>query len=361
MSYNLVDSTTGALTRVAGRGKAEYGASSVRSGTYIPSSPVQAQEDLTFSVTFSEPMPDNDYQVIFGSSSYGDASGTIQCVVRGRSTTGFTGIIRNVGLNEVSVASGTFTWFAFKLYSDVEYSNIVNSMPSDASAGNKLVTTNAIYKTLTTYWDGAGNRFIKLSNAYSTARFKTNNYIVSCRNGETYLLVCGTTDGGDIVAPEVYLLYGGTGKLATNGFYYDSTTKEIAFMTQSYNAVSVTQISGEVADIVLSEVSATNPLSNPVKIAPLRFVTESDFNYKSGTVNFTCGANLWNTVDVNFDSPMPDADYVVTLESGNTGYVHVQNVTIKSTNGFTIIVWNRDELTADRPGIINWQAYKIPH
>ena len=228
MSYNLVNPTTGDLTRVAGRGKAEYGASSVRSGIYIPSSPVQAQEDLAFSVTFSEPMPDNDYQVIFGSSSYGDASGTIQCVVRDRSTTGFTGIIRNVGLNEVSVASGTFTWFAFKLYSDVEYSNIVNSMPSDASASNKLVA-------------------------------------------------------------------------------------------------------------------------------------KSDFNYKSGTVNFTCGANQWNTVDVNFDSPMPDADYVVTLESGNTAYVHVQNVTTKSTNGFTIIVWNRDALTADGPGIINWQAYKIPH
>ena len=140
MSYNLVNPTTGDLTRVAGRGKAEYGASSVRSGTYIPSSPVQAQEDLSFSVTFSEPMPDNDYQVIFGSSSNSAASGTIQCVVRSRSTTGFTGVIRNVGQNEVSVASGTFTWFAFKLYSDVEYSNIVNSMPSDASASNKLVT-----------------------------------------------------------------------------------------------------------------------------------------------------------------------------------------------------------------------------
>ena len=109
MSYNLVNPTTGALTRVAGRGKAEYGASSVRSGTYKLSSSVQVQEDLSFSVTFSEPMPDNDYQVIFGSSSNDTASGTMQCVVRSRSTTGFSGVIRNVGMIEISAASGTFT------------------------------------------------------------------------------------------------------------------------------------------------------------------------------------------------------------------------------------------------------------
>lgn len=161
MSYNLVDSTTGALTRVAGRGKAEYGASAIRSGTYVPSSSVQIQEDLAFSVTFDTPMPDTDYQVIFGSASNGASSGTIQCVVRSRETTGFTGILRNVGTSPISVASGTFTWFAFKLYSDVEYSNIVNSMPSDASASNKLVTESDTNSTTLTSTDSlaswAGN------------------------------------------------------------------------------------------------------------------------------------------------------------------------------------------------------------
>lgn len=87
--------------------------------------------------------------------------------------------------------------------------------------------------------------------------------------------------------------------------------------------------------------------------------TVSNFHYKSGTVNFYCGENSWNTVDITFDSPMPDTDYVVTLESGNTAYVHVQNVTFKTVNGFTVIVWNRDALT-DLRGIINWQAFKIP-
>lgn len=144
MSYNLVDPTTGDLTRVAGRGRAEYGASAVRSGTYIPAGSIQIQEDLDFSVTFDTPMPDSDYQVIFGSSSNSASSGTIQCAVRSRTPTGFTGIVRNVGNDPVSVASGTFTWFAFKLYSDVEYSNIVNSIPADASASNKLVTMDKV-------------------------------------------------------------------------------------------------------------------------------------------------------------------------------------------------------------------------
>lgn len=144
MSYNLVDPTTGDLTRVAGRGCAEYGASAVRSGTYIPSSPVQTQNDLSFSVTFDTPMPDSDYQVIFGSSSNTASSGAIQCAVRSRTPTGFTGVVRNVGNDPISVVSGTFTWFAFKLYSDVEYSNIVNSVPADASASNKLVTENKV-------------------------------------------------------------------------------------------------------------------------------------------------------------------------------------------------------------------------
>lgn len=196
MSYNLVNPTTGDLTRVAGRGKAEYGASSVRSGTYIPSSPVQAQEDLSFSVTFSEPMPDNDYQVIFGSSSYGDASGTIQCVVRSRSTTGFTGIIRNVGMTEVSVASGTFTWFAFKLYSDVEYSNIVNSMPSDASASNKLVTASDTTKVIQL------SGVVDLDSLSDYARYMGKAQIVTSLSGTTGLssdFVSNILNGGFII------------------------------------------------------------------------------------------------------------------------------------------------------------------
>ena len=189
---------------------------------------------------------------------------------------------------------------------------IEDVVPADASASNKLVATNAIYKTLTRYWYDAGNRFIKLSNAYPTL-WKTNNYIVSCRNDETYLLVCGTTDNEDIVAPQVYLLYSGTGKLATNGFYYDSTTKEIAFMTQGYNTVSVTQISGEVKDIILSELSETNPLSNPLVITPQKLVTESDMNTYAKPHIYNLSSYAYPTLQALFD------ELVARLKADITG------------------------------------------
>jgi hypothetical protein len=194
------------------------------------------------------------------------------------------------------ILNGTYVPYAM---TNKELTDLTNKIiPNDASASNKLVATNAIYKTLNRSWNETGNRFIKLSNAYPTIGLRTNNYIVSCRNGETYLLLCGTTDSGYTVAPKVYLLYGGTGKLTTNGFYYDSTTNEIAFMTQGYNNVSVTQISGEVKDIILSEISETNPLSNPVAITPQKLVTESDINtVTSGTAtnteNVTDGTCTW--------------------------------------------------------------------
>lgn len=284
----------------------------------------------TFEVTFDTPMPDADYQVIMDNSAV--AYVHVQAV-RYKSAAGFSGILYT--RDEITGSNSVIRYTAFKLMTDesraldesriaqntanfalafsevtsyavgdyVTYNGLLyrcttahtagvwvsghftqvtvggtlnDIVPSDASSSNKLVATNALYKTLTRYWNDAGNRFIKLSNAYPTLGLKTNNYIVSCRNDETYLLVCGTTDGGDIVAPQVYLFYDGTGKLATNGFYYDSTTKEIAFMTQGYNAVSVTQISGEVKDIILSELSETNPLSNPLVITPQKLVTESE-------------------------------------------------------------------------------------
>ena len=287
-----------------------------------------------FSITFSTPMPDADYDVILGI----DTPEINVSVAYDKTVNGFKAKVENV--SSVTYAGRIeIYWQAFKLMTNedraldearieqnttnfasafsevasyavgdyVTYGGVLykcttahtagvwvaghftqatvggtlnDIVPSDASSSNKLVATNAIYKTLTRYWNDAGNRFIKLSNAYPTFGLKTNNYIVSCRNDETYLLVCGTTDGGDIVAPQVYLLYSGTGKLVTNGFYYDSTTKEIAFMTQGYNAVSVTQISGEVKDIILSELSETNPLSNPLVITPQKLVTESEIPLK---------------------------------------------------------------------------------
>ena len=66
---------------------------------------------------------------------------------------------------------------------------------------------------------------------------------------------------------------------------------------------------------------------------------------QSGTVNFSCGADSWTTVDVTFATPMPDTDYLVNTDSGETAYVHVQVATVKRTTGFTMIIWNRDAVS----------------
>lgn len=140
----------------------------IRSGTYTPSGSVQVQEDLSFSVTFSEPMPDNDYQVIFGSSSNNTSSGTIQCAVRSRDTTGFTGVVRNVGVDAIPVASGIFTWFAFKLMTDEVHEadsahiaqNTANFAPafSDVTSyavGDYVIYNNVLYRCTTAHTAGA--------------------------------------------------------------------------------------------------------------------------------------------------------------------------------------------------------------
>lgn len=80
---------------------------------------------------------------------------------------------------------------------------------------------------------------------------------------------------------------------------------------------------------------------------------------RTGTVTFTALVNSWNVVEITFDTPMPDDDYLVIFESTNVAYVHVQQVMSKTINGFNAIVWNRDELTSSHPGYIKYTAFKL--
>ena len=101
MSYNLVNPTTGDLTRVAGRGRAEYGASAIRTGTInIPSTAAGAQGTVT--ITFSAAMPDTDYVIVI-----------------------------NNGEGSIASPNEWYTWSiteksAFKLYSNIEINDLVN-------------------------------------------------------------------------------------------------------------------------------------------------------------------------------------------------------------------------------------------
>ena len=67
----LYKNTNGVLTPVAGRGKAEYGASTVRKGTATYTGATIGSYPI-INVTFDTPMPDADYEIFF---DYDEASG----------------------------------------------------------------------------------------------------------------------------------------------------------------------------------------------------------------------------------------------------------------------------------------------
>lgn len=234
-----------------------------------------------------------------------------------------------MSLNQVN-SSGELERVAGLVNSE-KINEMYEAFPSDASANNKLVTNDDIFlegdrRYIIGWADLSNDESIDGSSNFANniGRIEGHNAIIQVRNPSTSYQ-WPVTNSGD------------------NNEFIDFGSSMQFFIDRVNNHLFV-------------RYSDSTDMSSWGKI-----VTEKDFNYKSGTVNFNCGANQWTTVDVTFDSPMPDTDYVVTLESSNTAYVHVQNVTTKTTNGFIIIVWNRDELAGDRQGIINWQAYKIPH
>ena len=135
----LYKNTNGVLSPIAGRGKAEYGASTVRTGTAsIPQSSAGATNVV--SVTFDKPMPDADYLVTFECST---SVIDLRLVSFDKTATGF-----KIGYY-ASAATGsasTVKYTAFKLYTDKEYNDILAAMPSNASASNKLITESSALK-----------------------------------------------------------------------------------------------------------------------------------------------------------------------------------------------------------------------
>ena len=120
MSYNLVNPTTGDLTRVAGRGKAEYGASTVREGTF--NNPLLTGNNHgQVNITFSTPMPDSNYMVDIAvtNSTY---IYNVGYYIKDKTVNGFTIVLLRDVEGAVSANSITYSYTAFKLYTDTEVS-----------------------------------------------------------------------------------------------------------------------------------------------------------------------------------------------------------------------------------------------
>ena len=150
MSVNYIDKSTGNLIRVAGQGKAEYGASTERKGDItVPAT--TAGNFQSVSVVFAQAMPDNDYTVVIDEGS--DTWAHCSVNVTNKTTTGFTLFFLNVAGADAPQMS--FKYRAFKLYTDTEYNNLLNNavLTSDVTDvienGNmNPVTSNAVYDTL---------------------------------------------------------------------------------------------------------------------------------------------------------------------------------------------------------------------
>ena len=121
MSYNLVDPTTGELTQVAGRGRAEYGASTIRQGTLTLSGTIVPGDGTSGVVTFDTPMPDADYIVYLAMvSDY-----NLQLVVSNQTKTGFK--VQSLRPSTASsINNPEIKWKAVRIYSDIEINDLVN-------------------------------------------------------------------------------------------------------------------------------------------------------------------------------------------------------------------------------------------
>lgn len=148
MSVNYVDKTTGDLIRVAGQGKAEYGASTVRKGT-INITEIPAASTKCVPITFDTPMPDSNYEVILSPDNW-----VIQATERSLGKTA-NGFYVNAFNSYGAAQDAVITYYAFKLYTDTEYNNLLNNAVLKSDVTDSVtngdmnpVTSNAVYDVM---------------------------------------------------------------------------------------------------------------------------------------------------------------------------------------------------------------------
>lgn len=149
MSVNYIDKSTGDLIRVAGQGKAEYGASTVRKGTFTGTDNGTGLINIT--VTFDNPMPDADYLVDITDVS---SLENFWVSVAAKTKNGFSLYLRkSTGGSSITV-NGIYT--AFKLYTDTNYNNLLNNAVLTSDVTDEVtngdmnpVTSNAVYDAIT--------------------------------------------------------------------------------------------------------------------------------------------------------------------------------------------------------------------
>ena len=190
MSRNKVNQTDGSLTMVAGRGKAEYGASTVRKGTFTNASALQPNSSgILIEKTFSTPMPDADYEMSF---TFKDVVGYF--VLQEKTASGFSGYLYRNGSTSCEANTMDVHYTAFKLYTDTEYNEVLERTDAN-ELGTSVDLTS--YTTLENCFVVPSDGYLWLSVATSGDKASArvygatgSNFIaLSCSSGNASLFV----------------------------------------------------------------------------------------------------------------------------------------------------------------------------
>ena len=138
----LYKNNNGVLIPIAGRGKAEYGASTTRENTWTNSEAISEGSSSAFSVAFDIPMPDDKYEVDWTCSA-----SALHPVIEEKTASGFSGHAYRLISPTVDVGDGIINFTAFKLYTDLEYDELLDDTfgltknTSEMGAVNQFETT----------------------------------------------------------------------------------------------------------------------------------------------------------------------------------------------------------------------------
>lgn len=130
----LYNNNAGVLTPIAGRGKAEYGASTVRTGI-ITVEGDGSSSFITVNVTFDIPMPDANY--IVDINPYTASWERTQWRTLNQTASGFRFDATRV--DGAAMLTAKYSYTAYKLYTDNEYNDLLDSQKiNDANVKETL-------------------------------------------------------------------------------------------------------------------------------------------------------------------------------------------------------------------------------
>ena len=192
----LYKNNNGVLIPIAGRGKAEYGASTTRRNTWTNSEAIDEGSSVAFSVAFDIPMPDDNYEVDWTCSA-----SALHPVIETKTASGFTGHAYRLVSPAVEIGNGVINFTAFRLYTDLEY----NELLDDTSGLMKYTSeTGAVNLFETTLKSQRYNKVIYTVNSDGTIGIEilerptgsTGNILgwIDVKAGETYKLTGGISE-----------------------------------------------------------------------------------------------------------------------------------------------------------------------